>query len=264
METYYSLLGIPSAATDAEIKSAYRKLAKQFHPDANPQVTDAVRRATEEKFKEVQEAYDVLRNSSKRALYDRLLASQFPRQAPPTPQPRPVRPAQYQGPPVAHSQKNDATMLTRMAIFFVIACLRTTTPSSVPSTTPSSVPSWIRSWTPSVALHEEFGQIDKNHGYPILADNGAKFCVKENPEGLDVIVNRSKTDGGYTIVHDTAEGFKSYSTNASVVDIIGAQFDVDGTYCQGNSVGGISLAASATQFGQENAPQYRSRQVAPE
>jgi hypothetical protein len=121
----------------------------------------------------------------------------------------------------------------------IIACLQTTTPSSV-------LPS-IRSWTPSVALHEKFGQIDKNHGYPILADNGAKFCVKENPEGLDVIVNRSKTDGGYTIVHDTAEGFKSYYNNASVVDTIGAQFDADGTYCQGNSVGGISLAASATQ-----------------
>jgi len=238
METYYSLLGISSAATDAEIKSAYRKLAKHFHPDANPQVTDAVRRVTEEKFKEVQEAYDVLRNSSKRALYDRLLATQFPRQAPPTPQPRPVPSAQYQGPPVAHWQKNSTTMpWTQIAVFTVgIMALQF-----------SSTPLSINFGIPSVALHEKFEQIDKNHGYPILADNGAKFCVKENPEGLDVIVNRSKTDGGYTIVHDTAEGFKSYSHNASVVDTIGAQFDAGGTYCQGNSIGGISLAASATQ-----------------
>jgi curved DNA-binding protein CbpA len=231
-------LGISSAATDAEIKSAYRKLAKHFHPDANPQVTDAVRRVTEEKFKEVQEAYDVLRNSSKRALYDRLLATQFPRQAPPTPQPRPVPSAQYQGPPVAHRQKNSTTMpWTQIAVFTVgIMALQF-----------SSTPLSINFGIPSVALHEKFEQIDKNHGYPILADNGAKFCVKENPEGLDVIVNRSKTDGGYTIVHDTAEGFKSYSHNASVVDTIGAQFDAGGTYCQGNSIGGISLAASATQ-----------------
>ena len=235
METYYSLLGISSAATDAEIKSAYRKLAKQFHPDANPQVTDAGRRVTEEKFKEVQEAYDVLRNSSKRALYDRLLATQFPRQAPPTPQPRPVPSAQYQGPPVAHWQKNFTTMLwTRIAVFMALQLIRTL----------SSTPLSINSWTPSVALHEQFGQIDKNHGYPILADNGAKFCVKENPEGLDVIVNRSKTDGGYTIAHDTAEEFGSYY---SVVDTIPAHFDAGGTYCQGNSMGGISLAASATQ-----------------
>ncbi len=246
METYYSLLGISSVATDAEIKSAYRKLAKQFHPDANPQVTDAVRRVMEEKFKEVQEAYDVLRNSSKRAQYDGLLATQFPRQAPPTPQPRPVPSAQYQGPPVAHRQKNDAPMLwARMTIpiIWIIASQWVTTPSSVPFS--------INSWIPSVGLHETFGQIDKNHGYPILADNGAKFCVKENPEGLDLIVNRSKTDGGYTIVHDTEEEFKSYY---SKVDTIPAHFDAGGTYCQGNSVGGISLAASATQFGQENAP----------
>jgi len=235
METYYSLMGISPVATDAEIKSAYRKLAKRFHPDANPQVTDAVRRVTEEKFKEVQEAYDVLRNSSKRALYDRLLATQFPRQAPPTPQPRPVPSAQYQGPPVAHWQKNSTTMpWTRIAVFMALQWIMTL----------SSTPLSINSWTPSVALHEKFGQIDKNHGYPILADNGAKFCVKENPEGLDVIVNRSKTDGGYTIVHDTAEEFESYY---SVVDTIPAHFDAGGTYCQGNSVGGISLATSATQ-----------------
>lgn len=68
--------------------------------------------------------------------------------------------------------------------------------------------------------------------------------MKENPERLDLIVNRSKTDGGYTIVHDTAEEVESYY---SKVDTIPAHFDAGGTYCQGNSVGGIGLAASATQ-----------------
>jgi curved DNA-binding protein CbpA len=241
METYYTVLGISSTATDAEIKSAYRKLAKQFHPDANPQFTDAVRRVAEEKFKEVQEAYDVLRNSSKRAQYDGLLAKQFPQQVPPTPQPTPAPSAPYQRPPVANWQKNYPTIpWTWIAIIAINIALQG-------RTTLSSTPFSINSWIPSVGLHEKFGQIDKNHGYPILADNGAKFCVKENPEGLDLIVNRNKTDDSYTIVHDSAEEFKSYYNNASVVDTIPAHFDAGGTYCQGNSVGGISLAASPTQ-----------------
>ena len=52
---YYEVLGIGKNATEAEIKSAYRKLAKKYHPDLNPGDKDA-----EEKFKEVNEANDVL------------------------------------------------------------------------------------------------------------------------------------------------------------------------------------------------------------
>ena len=54
------------AATDQEIKSAYRKLALQFHPDRNPNNPDA-----EEKFKEASEAYAILADGEKRSLYDR-------------------------------------------------------------------------------------------------------------------------------------------------------------------------------------------------
>ena len=63
---YYDLLGVTKTATDAELKSAFRKAALQCHPDRNPGDKDA-----EAKFKEVNEAYQVLSDGQKRAAYDR-------------------------------------------------------------------------------------------------------------------------------------------------------------------------------------------------
>jgi len=62
---YYEILGVGRNATADELKSSYRKLALKYHPDRNPGNKDA-----EEKFKEAAEAYEVLRDSQKRALYD--------------------------------------------------------------------------------------------------------------------------------------------------------------------------------------------------
>jgi DnaJ-class molecular chaperone len=63
---YYQILGVPKNAAEKDIKSAYRKLARKWHPDANPNN----QKEAEEKFKELQEAYEVLGDSDKRKKYD--------------------------------------------------------------------------------------------------------------------------------------------------------------------------------------------------
>ena len=64
---YYKILGVDKNATEKDIKSAYRKLARQYHPDKNPDD-----RSAEEKFKEINEANEVLGNPENRAKYDQL------------------------------------------------------------------------------------------------------------------------------------------------------------------------------------------------
>src|SRR3954447_7496290 len=65
MATLYDTLGVKKGASGDEIKKAYRKLAAQYHPDKNPGDASA-----EEKFKDVQNAYDVLSDADKRKQYD--------------------------------------------------------------------------------------------------------------------------------------------------------------------------------------------------
>jgi molecular chaperone DnaJ len=63
---YYEILGVERGANDSDLKAAYRKLAMKFHPDRNPGDTEA-----EHRFKELNEAYEVLKDGDKRAAYDR-------------------------------------------------------------------------------------------------------------------------------------------------------------------------------------------------
>ena len=63
---YYEVLGVARGASEADMKAAYRKLAMQHHPDRNPGDKDC-----EHRFKELNEAYDVLKDGDKRAAYDR-------------------------------------------------------------------------------------------------------------------------------------------------------------------------------------------------
>jgi curved DNA-binding protein len=65
---YYETLGVESSAGEAEIKTAYRRLARKFHPDVSKEA------GAEERFKAVNEAYEVLRDKEKRTAYDQLRA----------------------------------------------------------------------------------------------------------------------------------------------------------------------------------------------
>ena len=62
---YYDTLSVPRSASEEDIRKAYRKLARKYHPDLNPGDKSA-----EDRFKNVQEAYDVLSDTKKRQMYD--------------------------------------------------------------------------------------------------------------------------------------------------------------------------------------------------
>src|SRR5690348_962185 len=68
---YYEILGVKADASDADIKSAYRRLARKYHPDVSKES------GAEEKFKSINEAYEALKDSSRRKAYDQLRAGGY-------------------------------------------------------------------------------------------------------------------------------------------------------------------------------------------
>src|ERR1700685_310378 len=102
-ETYYTVLNVKETASPAEIKTAYRDLIKQVHPDTIANLAPFLRKIAEDKAKEITEAYGVLSNPSKRQDYDRQLAAyrrQSASHAPSTPQAPPTS----QAPPTPPQQ----------------------------------------------------------------------------------------------------------------------------------------------------------------
>jgi curved DNA-binding protein CbpA len=96
-DTYYTVLNVPETAPLSEIKTAYRDLIRQVHPDTISNLAPYLRRIAEEKAKEITEAYSVLSSSSKRREYDAQLA-EFRRQTNAhTPPPPPTQQAPSQG-----------------------------------------------------------------------------------------------------------------------------------------------------------------------
>jgi hypothetical protein len=89
-ETYYTVLNVKETASVAEIKTAYRDVIKQVHPDTIASLAPYLRKIAEDKTKEITEAYGVLSNSSKRREYDNQLAAYRQQNAPQAPPPPPA------------------------------------------------------------------------------------------------------------------------------------------------------------------------------
>src|SRR5207248_4243405 len=70
MKSWYEILEVPRSASTAEIRSAYLKMAREYHPDRVPEHLTKLRADAEDKFKQVQEAWTVLGNPARRRLYD--------------------------------------------------------------------------------------------------------------------------------------------------------------------------------------------------
>lgn len=144
--TYYDVLGVGATASKDAIRKAYLRLVQEFHPDKSPNVSPAVKKLVEEKFKDIQEAYDVL--SKHRAEYDQHLQAvapapvNSPRPKATTPHsarqsaPTPTSPA----PPSAlRASRGWTPGLGALAVGAVMAWMNIS--GTKPSPTPASVPS---------------------------------------------------------------------------------------------------------------------------
>lgn len=115
--TYYEILGVSHTATEDEIKKRYRKLAREYHPDVNKGA------GAEEKFKEINLAYDTLSDSLKRADYDQTLSDTGVRGARPAPAPSGGRPAPSSTAESPYRQQMIRAALTRVFVMAALAGL---------------------------------------------------------------------------------------------------------------------------------------------
>ena len=148
-ETYYTVLNVKEAASSAEIKTAYRVLIKQVHPDTNANLAPHLRKIAEDKAKELIEAYTVLSNFSKRREYDRQLA-EYRRQTMPQP---PFAP-----PPTASTASSGYCKKCGTSLYAsgnCPKCIKFATPTAAPSTSPPPPQAirWLRyNWPPLVLM----------------------------------------------------------------------------------------------------------------
>ncbi|MDR1939274.1 MAG: DnaJ domain-containing protein, partial [Clostridiales bacterium] len=77
-QDYYKVLGVNKNATEDEIKSAYRNLAKKYHPDLHSGKSESEKKAAETRFKEISRAYDVLGDAQKKSQYDQFGSEDAP------------------------------------------------------------------------------------------------------------------------------------------------------------------------------------------
>jgi DnaJ domain len=122
MKSFYEVLEIPEWASTAEIRSAYLRLAREYHPDRVPEHLTKLRLDAEEKFKKVQEAWAVLGDPFKRRQYDlRVGGESWLNVAPP---PQPISPAAVKGPvPDPLRRKKDRAKLAGVAVIMLAGVL---------------------------------------------------------------------------------------------------------------------------------------------
>lgn len=123
--TFYDVLGVAETASADDIKTAYRRLAMEFHPDRTPGANKAVQRLIEDKFKEVQEAYDTLKDRAKRAEYDAALAmlcsEEYYEPAPqPSPPPRPTPPSTQRPTPPQKPKPPTSTRASFLSVLWMV------------------------------------------------------------------------------------------------------------------------------------------------
>lgn len=155
-ETYYTVLNVKESASSAEIKTAYRDLIKQVHPDTKANLAPYLKKIAEDKTKEVIEAYTVLSNFSKRRDYDRQLVD-YRRHTMPQARPAPQPTRRPTTPTASFCYCNRCRIVLR-ACRYCPKCGKLTTPAAARSASPPR-PQAIRwlgcNWAPLICLSRE-------------------------------------------------------------------------------------------------------------